>query len=77
MNATFGRSGVLLAFLAAVIGMAAIGTGLARRRPEPLRNGVECPECKFVMITNSKFCSECGCKLGATGSPDDAEKKAA
>lgn len=40
-------------------------------------NGVECPECKFVMILNSKFCSECGCKLTGPGSHEDTEKKAA
>ncbi len=40
-------------------------------------NGTECPECHIVMVANSKFCSECGCKLAFTGAPDEVEKKAA
>lgn len=40
-------------------------------------NGVECPECQFVMVLNSKFCSECGSKLTGQGSHEDNEKKAA
>ena len=40
-------------------------------------NGVECQECQFVMILNSKFCSECGARLTGQGSHEDSEKKAA
>lgn len=40
MNAALGRTGVLLAFAAAVVGMATIGSGLLRRRPESVRSGV-------------------------------------
>lgn len=35
-------------------------------------DGVECTDCKAIMAVNSKFCSECGCKLLGSG-----EKKAA
>jgi hypothetical protein len=27
--------------------------------------GIECGQCHFVMVTQSKFCSECGAKLAA------------
>lgn len=37
MNAVLGRSAVLLGFLAALVGMAVVGTGLARRRSSILR----------------------------------------
>ena len=40
-------------------------------------NGVECQDCQFVMILNSKFCSECGARLTRQGSHEENEKKAA
>lgn len=39
-------------------------------------DGVECSECKAIMVLNSKFCSECGSKLGATAG-SLGERKAA
>lgn len=40
-------------------------------------NGTECPECKIVMVTAAKFCSECGAKITMQGSHEESEKKAA
>lgn len=37
--------------------------------------GVQCTACKHVMISATKFCSECGAKMEASGA--DSEKKAA
>lgn len=43
------------------------------KKVKAIHDGVECHECHAVMVTNAKFCSECGAKLGAAAS----EKKAA
>lgn len=32
-------------------------------------DGVECGQCKFVMVLESKFCSECGAKLASVAAP--------
>ncbi len=40
-------------------------------------DGLECTDCKAVMPLQSKFCSECGCKLMAVSSPASTDRKAA
>ena len=40
-------------------------------------DGVECGECKAVMILNAKFCSDCGNKLVSQNTNPGIERKAA
>ena len=40
-------------------------------------DGVECSDCKAVMILNSKFCSECGAKLVSQNTNSGVDRKAA
>ncbi len=42
-------------------------------------DGIECTQCKFVMVVQSKFCSECGAKLASISIPSArlADRKAA
>ncbi|MBC7421648.1 MAG: cyclic nucleotide-binding domain-containing protein [Bdellovibrio sp.] len=40
-------------------------------------DGIECTDCKFVMVLQSKFCSECGAKFASVSLPSNAIKKAA
>lgn len=46
-------------------------------RKRQVIDGVECTDCKAIMAINSKFCSECGCKLGAANGNAQSERKAA
>jgi hypothetical protein len=42
-----------------------------------IENGLECAQCKSVIMAESKFCSECGAKVVQSAAKPGAEKKAA
>jgi len=42
-----------------------------------IENGLECTQCKTVILSDSKFCSECGAKVVQSTLKPGAEKKAA
>lgn len=57
-----------------LVDMADIDEG-PKKKTQAIENGMECGQCKSIIMLESKFCSECGAKVVAVNKP--AEKKAA
>ena len=48
-----------------------------KKKTQVIENGIECVQCKSVIMLESKFCSECGAKVVHSHSKPAVEKKAA
>jgi hypothetical protein len=58
-----------------IVDMADIDEG--PKKKVQIENGLECTQCKSVIMAESKFCSECGAKVVQSAAKPGAEKKAA
>jgi rRNA maturation endonuclease Nob1 len=56
-----------------IVDMSDIDEG-PKKKAQMIENGLECTQCKTVIMADSKFCSECGAKVVHTAK---VEKKAA